>query len=56
MIFGVDDVLVHLSTLFRLRAGDLLFMGTPAGVAALHPGDRYRAVLEGIADLGGEIV
>lgn len=56
MIFGVDDVLVHLSTLFRLRAGDLVFMGTPAGVAALQPGDRYRAVLEGIADLGGEIV
>ncbi len=24
--------------------------------AALQPGDRYRAVLEGIADLGGEVV
>jgi fumarylpyruvate hydrolase len=56
MIFGVEDVLVHLSTLFRLRAGDLVFMGTPAGVAALRRGDRYRAVLEGIAELGGEIV
>ena len=55
MIFGVDDILVHLSRLFRLRAGDLVFMGTPAGVAALKPGDRYRAVLEGIAELDGRV-
>ncbi|MCE2944153.1 MAG: fumarylacetoacetate hydrolase family protein [Lysobacteraceae bacterium] len=55
MIFGVDDILVHLSQLFRLRAGDLVFMGTPAGVAALKPGDRYRAVLEGIAELDGRV-
>jgi len=56
MIFGVDEILVHLSSLFRLRAGDLVFMGTPAGVAALHPGDRYRAVLEGIAQLEGRVL
>mgnify|MGYP002777939534 CR=1 FL=1 len=56
MIFGVDDVLLHLSTLFRLRAGDVVFMGTPAGVSALQRGDRFRAVLEGVAELGGEIV
>lgn len=55
MIFGVDEILVHLSRLFRLRAGDLVFMGTPAGVAALRPGDRYRAVLEGIATLEGRV-
>lgn len=55
MIFGIDDILVHLSGLFRLRAGDLVFMGTPAGVAALHRGDRFRAVLEGVAELSGEV-
>jgi len=56
MIFSVDAVLVYLSTLFRLRAGDLIFMGTPAGVAALKPGDRYCAVLEGVAELRGHVV
>ena len=56
MIFGVDEILVHLSSLFRLRAGDLVYMGTPAGVAALQRGDRFRAVLEGVADYRGEIV
>ena len=55
MIFGVDDILVHLSTLFRLRAGDLVFMGTPAGVAALQRGDRFRAVLEGVAEFSGDV-
>lgn len=56
MIFGVDDVLVHLSMLFHLRAGDVVYMGTPAGVAALQRGDRFHAVLEGVAELSGEIV
>jgi len=55
MIFGVADVLHELSKLFALRAGDLVFMGTPAGVAALQPGDRYEASLEGIARLQGRI-
>lgn len=55
MIFSVDDILVYLSGLFRLRAGDLVFMGTPAGVAALHRGDRFHAVLEGVASLDGEV-
>jgi fumarylpyruvate hydrolase len=53
MIFSVDDIVVYLSTLFRLRAGDLIFMGTPAGVAALQPGDRFQAVLEGVTQLTG---
>ncbi len=56
MIFGVDEILVHLSSLFQLRAGDLIFMGTPAGVAALHRGDRVHAALEGVAEFSGEIV
>ena len=30
-----------------LRAGDLIYMGTPAGVAALQPGDRLDAALDG---------
>ena len=36
--------------------GDLVFTGTPAGVAALVRGDRFRAELEGIAALEGRIV
>ena len=49
------EILHELSRLYALRAGDLVFMGTPAGVAALQPGDRYHAVLEGVAELHGHI-
>jgi fumarylpyruvate hydrolase len=36
LIWNVPDVLGELSKLYALRAGDLIFMGTPAGVGALH--------------------
>ena len=42
MIWNVPDILHELSKLYALRAGDLVFMGTPAGVAALQPGDRFE--------------
>jgi fumarylpyruvate hydrolase len=55
LIWNVEDILHELSKLYRLRAGDLVFMGTPAGVGALQVGDRFVATLEGIVDLHGEI-
>ena len=55
MVFGVAEVLHHLSRLYDLRAGDLVFMGTPAGVAALVPGDRFHAGIDGLAELAGRI-
>ncbi|RDZ29530.1 fumarylacetoacetate hydrolase family protein [Lysobacter silvisoli] len=55
LVWNVPEILHELSRLYALKAGDLVFMGTPAGVAALQPGDRYRAVLEGVAELDGRI-
>jgi fumarylpyruvate hydrolase len=55
MIFGVAEIIVLLSRLFELKAGDLIFTGTPAGVAPLQRGDRFHARLEGIAELHGAI-
>ena len=56
MIFGVPQIIQALSKLFELTAGDLIFTGTPAGVAALARGDWFKARLEGIAELHGAIV
>jgi len=56
LVWNVPEILHELSRLYALRAGDLVFMGTPAGVAALKPGDRFEATLEGIATLRGRIV
>ncbi len=55
MIFSVADILHELSQRYELRAGDLVFMGTPAGVGALNPGDRWEAGIEGLARLSGHI-
>ena len=56
MVWSVADILHELSQRFELRAGDLIFMGTPAGVAALVPGDRWRAGIDGLVEFEGSIV
>ncbi|MFN3842485.1 MAG: fumarylacetoacetate hydrolase family protein [Rehaibacterium terrae] len=53
MVFGVAEVIHALSKLYDLKAGDLVFMGTPAGVAALRPGDRFRAGIDGLVEFAG---
>ncbi|NCT67709.1 MAG: fumarylacetoacetate hydrolase family protein [Rhodanobacteraceae bacterium] len=55
MIFPVAAIIAELSKLWALQPGDLIFTGTPAGVAALARGDRFRAELAGIALLEGRI-
>ena len=55
MILRVPEIIAELSKLFELRAGDLIFTGTPSGVAALERGDRYEARCAGIARLVGSI-
>jgi len=56
MLFSVPEIIAELSKLFELRAGDLIFTGTPAGVAPLLRGDHFRAGLDGLATLDGTIV
>ncbi len=55
MVFSVADVLHELSRLFALKAGDLVFMGTPSGVAALVPGDEFRAGVDQLVEFSGRI-
>jgi fumarylpyruvate hydrolase len=56
MIFSVPEILLALSKLYTLKSGDLIFMGTPAGVAALHRGDEFLAELVDIVAFDGSIV
>jgi fumarylpyruvate hydrolase len=56
MLLTVPEILHELSKLWELVPGDLVFTGTPAGVAALARGDRFRAELEGVAAVEGRIV
>lgn len=56
MVHSVNEIIATLSGLFELKAGDLIFTGTPAGVAALARGDHFHAELVGVAELEGKVV
>ena len=45
LVWDVADILHELSKLYALRTGDLVLMGTPAGVGPLLPGDHFHARL-----------
>jgi fumarylpyruvate hydrolase len=56
MIWKVPEIISHLSGLFELRPGDLIFSGTPAGVGPVERGDRLRGGVEGVGELLIEVV
>ena len=43
MLWQIDEIISYVSRFFTLKTGDLIFTGTPEGVAQVRPGD----VLEG---------
>lgn len=55
LIWNAAEILHELSRLYALKAGDLIFLGTPAGVGPLLPGDRFDASLSGVAELHGQV-
>ena len=44
-------MIAELSTFFELKPGDLIYTGTPAGVAALAKGDTLRGGIDGLEEL-----
>lgn len=51
MILNVDQIIMALSTLFKLQAGDLIFTGTPDGVGSISPGDTVHVKIGGLPPL-----
>jgi fumarylpyruvate hydrolase len=51
LIWSVPEVIAHLSRLVELKPGDLIFTGTPEGVAAVGRGDRLEARVDGLPNL-----
>lgn len=49
MVWSVPEIISHLSTLYHLGAGDLIYTGTPAGVGAVLPGDELDGRIDGLA-------
>lgn len=55
LIWSVPEIIAHLSQLYTLQAGDLIFTGTPAGVGPVAPGDRLSGGVDGIDQIRLEI-
>lgn len=51
LIWNVAETIANLSTLFELKAGDLIFTGTPEGVGAVVRGDEMRADITGLTGI-----
>lgn len=51
MIWSIPETIAHLSQLFELKAGDLIFTGTPSGVGPVHRGDVLEGEVQGVAKL-----
>src|SRR5690606_26015704 len=47
MLWKIDELIAHVSTYFTLKKGDIIFTGTPAGVAKVSPNDYLTGRLEG---------
>jgi fumarylpyruvate hydrolase len=51
LIWSVPEIIEKLSEQVALGAGDIIMTGTPAGVAALSPGDKIECGVDGIGTL-----
>ncbi|MEE8468520.1 MAG: fumarylacetoacetate hydrolase family protein [Planctomycetota bacterium] len=55
LVVDVPHAIAHLSRHLTLNAGDLILMGTPAGVGPLADGDQIVCAIEGIGELSTRI-
>lgn len=47
MIWTIDELVSHVSQFFTLKKGDIIFTGTPEGVAKVNENDVLEGFLEG---------
>ncbi len=51
MVFGVAEVLEHITAFTTLLPGDVILMGTPSGVGPVEQGDVMEIEVDGIGSL-----
>ena len=56
LIWNIAEIIEHLSAAWQLAPGDLIFSGTPEGVAAVEVGDLLKARIDGVGTLQVQIV
>jgi len=55
LIHGVAAIIADLSKFYHLRAGDLIYTGTPEGVGPVISGDRLEGSIEGLGTITAQI-
>ncbi|MFN7641106.1 MAG: fumarylacetoacetate hydrolase family protein, partial [bacterium] len=51
LIWSIGEIIELLSTAWELKPGDLIYTGTPEGVAAVMPGDTLEGGVAGLASI-----
>jgi len=51
LIWNIGETIEHLSTAWELQPGDLIYSGTPEGVAAVVSGDTLVGGVTGVGEL-----
>jgi len=56
LIWNIGETIEHLSSAWELQPGDLIYTGTPEGVAAVVPGDTLVGSIAGLGTLTVKII
>ena len=56
MVFGIAELVSFISDFTTLLPGDVILTGTPAGVAAMEPGQEVSITIEQIGTLTNTVV
>ncbi len=56
LIWNIAETIEHLSQAWELQPGDLIYTGTPEGVAAVVRGDTLHGTVEGLAPITVKVI
>ena len=56
LIWNVAETIEHLSAAWALQPGDLIYTGTPEGVAAVLKGDTLHGGVDGLTPISVRVV
>ncbi|MFM2035358.1 MAG: Fumarylpyruvate hydrolase [Pseudomonadota bacterium] len=56
LIWNISETIEHLSAAWELKPGDLIYTGTPEGVAAVVKGDTLKASISGLTPITIQVI
>jgi fumarylpyruvate hydrolase len=56
LIWNIAETIEHLSKAWELKAGDLIFTGTPEGVNAVVKGDHLHGAVSGVGSIDVKVI